>query len=182
MPPLLQLFGYVSLLGPPRAVQLHRLAQGTHSELDGRPLWLAVTAEFVVRFCVFAVMTYGVQELIGREAFHRYMLSYAAVALGLAGAIHTLTYFLTLGIGVKHFGLSAMQRLYRLGRNWTYSVPPALLAGLLAVWWQDMRNIAPLQDEVLLRIVAATWLCFFVVGTLEGLLVKRAPTGIVIDP
>lgn len=178
MTPVLKLIGFVSLMGPPHAVFLHQKAHGTGSELDGRPLWLVVAAEFAMRACIFMLLVYGVQESLGRETFHRYALPAASVALGISGALHTFIYYLAFGFATEHLSDINVHRIYRLGRNWTYSVPPALVAGLLAMWWRDLRNLPLYEFDFLLMVVGTTWLTFLVIGTVEAVVVKRTPTGL----
>lgn len=173
-------FGFISLLAPPEALSLHARAKGTRSELDGLPVWLVVLAEFIFRCATFSLLVFGLQELVGRETFHRLLLDYISVALVLAYAWHTLVYFLAFRVSCGLVTTSSAQRLYRLGRNSAYSVPPAALAALMLMWWQDLRNI-PFTAAVLGHVVVGTGLIFLVAGVIEALLVKRTPTGLEIN-
>jgi hypothetical protein len=166
------------LLGPPQAIFLHEQAKDTGSELDGLSVWLVVLAEFFIRGALYLLVIFILQELTGRHDFHRYQLTYFSAALGAAGFLHTIIYFLTLGWGVNHWSLRTMQCTYRLGRNLTYTVPPALATLLCVVWWQDMNHIPLFQGEVVWRISGLAWLVFVVLGFLEAVFSKRIPTGL----
>ncbi len=181
MSPSLRVIGYVSLLGPPRAIFLHAQAKGTGSELDGVPLWLAVAAELIIRGVIYVLTIFLLQEIMGRQDFHRYQMSYFATGLGVAGICHTLIYFLTLGWGVSHWQLSSMQRAYRLGRNLTYSVAPTLATMIGVLWWQDMNHIPLFQGQLFWQIPSFVGLVFVALGILEAVFVKRVPTGLEAD-
>lgn len=176
--PSLRFIGYISLLGPPRAIFLHEQAKGTGSELDGLPVWLVVLAEFFIRGALYVLMIFILQELTGRHDFHRYQLTYFSATLGTAGLLHTIIYFLTLCWGVNHWSLRTMQCTYRLGRNLTYTVPPALAILLCVVWWQDMNHIPLFQGELVWQISGFAWLVFVVLGFLQAVFAKRIPTGL----
>jgi hypothetical protein len=176
--PSLRIIGYATLLGPPRALHLHRSAQGTRSELDGLPLWLVLVTEFLMRAAIFSLGFFLAEEWMGSEIFHLYKLAYFATAMVVSGALHTAIYFLTVGIGAQYGPVSTMQRLYRLGRNLTYSVAPALLAGLATLWWQDLRHIPLFDGETVWLISASVWGFFILLGVCQAVFVKRVPTGL----
>jgi hypothetical protein len=176
--PSLRIIGYATLMGPPQALYLHRSAQGTRSELDGLPLWLVLVTEFLTRAAIFTLGVFSAEEWMGSETFHRYQLAYFGMAMVASGAIHTLIYYLTLGIGAQYWQFSTMQRIYRLGRNVTYSVSPALMVALATLWWQDLHNIPLFDGETVWRISASVWGVFLLLGICEAMFVKRIPTGL----
>jgi hypothetical protein len=176
--PSLRIIGYISLLGPPRAIFLHEKAKGTGGELDGLPIWLVVLAEFIIRGAMYLMAIFLLQELVGRHDFYRYQLTYFSATLGLAGILHTMIYFLTLCCGVKHWSLSTMQYTYRLGRNLTYTVPPALVTLLCMLWWQDMNHIPLFQGELVWQISGLAWLVFVLIGFVQAVIAKSIPTGL----
>lgn len=176
--PSLRIIGYATLMGPPQALYLHRSAQGTRSELDGLPLWLVLFTEFLLRATVFTLGVFLVSEWLGAEIFLIYKVTYFAIAMAVSGAVHTVIYYLTLGIGAKYWQFSTMQRLYRLGRNLTYSVAPALVAALATLVWQDLRYIPLFDGETVWRISASVWGVFLLLGICEAMFVKRIPTGL----
>jgi hypothetical protein len=176
--PSLRIIGYATLIGPPQALYLHRSAQGTHSELDGLPLWLVLFTEFLLRATVFTLGVFLVGEWMGAEIFHLYRLAYFAIAMAVSGAAHTVIYYITLGVGAKYWQFSTMQRLYRLGRNLTYSVAPALVAALATLVWQDLRYIPLFEGDTVWRISAAVWGLFMLLGVSEAMFVNRIPTGL----
>lgn len=168
-------------MGPPQAVYLHRSAQGTRTELDGLPLWLVVLAEFAVRATIFTFSVFVAQEWIGVEDFHVYQLTFFAYVVAVSGAAHTLIYYLTLGVGAKRWSFSRMQRVYRLGRNLTYSVAPAVAASLATLWWQDLHHIPLFSGGTVEQVGVSVAAAFMVLGVGEALLVKRIPTGLELD-
>jgi hypothetical protein len=165
-------------MGPPQALYLHRSAQGTHSELDGLPLWLVLFTEFLLRATVFTLGVFLVGEWMGAEIFHLYRVAYFAIAIAVCGAVHTVIYYLTLGVGAKYWQFSTMQRLYRFGRNLTYSVAPALVAALATLVWQDLHHTPLFDGETVWRTSAAVWGLFMLLGVCEAVFVKRIPTGL----
>jgi hypothetical protein len=176
--PSLRIIGYATLMGPPQALYLHRSAQGTRSELDGLPLWLVLFTEFLVRATIFTLGVFFVGEWMGAEIFLLYRVTYFAIAMAVSGAVHTVIYYLTMGVGAKYWQFSTMQRLYRLGRNLTYSVAPALVAALATLVWQDLRYIPLFEGDTVWRISAAVWGLFMLLGVCEAMFVKRIPTGL----
>jgi hypothetical protein len=176
--PSLRIIGYVTLMGPPQALYLHRSAQGTRSELDGLPFWVVLVTEFLVRTAIFTLGVFATGEWMGSEIFHLYKLDYFGFALAAAGAIHTLIYYLTLGVGAKYCQFSTMQRMYRLGRNLTYAVAPSLVAALATLWWQDLRHIPLFDGDAVWLISAAVGGFFMLLGVCEAMFVRRIPTGL----
>jgi hypothetical protein len=165
-------------MGPPQAVYMHRSAQGTQSELDGLPLPLVLLTEFLMRAAIFTLGVYAAGEWMGSETFHRYHLTYFALAIAASGALHTLIYYFALGVGAQYWSFSSMQRLYRLGRNLTYSVSPALLAALATLWWQDLRHIPLFDGDTVWLVSASVWIFFLLLGLCEAMFVRRIPTGL----
>jgi len=175
------ILGYVSLVGPPRAIDIHARAQESGGELAGQPLLLVVAAEYVLRGGMFMVMTFGLREIISDGLFERYKIFLFLGALVASGALHTVIYYICFGrrkSKSKFKSKAQLARVYRLGRNLSYSVLPGFLSAGVCVMWQELNQIKLFSGDLVYYAFFGTWGAVAVLGLLEAYIVHRRPMGL----
>ena len=172
----LYLIGYVLLIGPPRAVEISAQANDSGDELQGKPIWVVVLNEFILRSGIFLVLAASVESLLGDQLYELYRLDLFLGSLILAGIIHTFSYFVS--YGVLSSPVRAFSLIYRLGRNFSYAIVPAFIAVGCVLVWQDINAIELFSGDYIEQVFFTTWSIFIVLGLLEALIMKRVPTGL----
>lgn len=177
---LINILSYLLMLGPPRALQIHADAQEQGGELDGMPVWLVYAAELVMRTGVFLVISWGLQEALSHEIFRRFQVFFLIVAVFVSGFVHTAVHLYCFGMMWGVWSKIVVGRVYRTGRNLSYSIIPAFPAAGAVLVWQDHNQIALFQGDLVENTFFATWVIMALLGVAEALLVKRKPLGIVL--
>jgi len=170
------LMGYVLLVGPPRAVEISSHADDSGDELQGKPIWVVILAEFILRSGLFLIIAVSIETLLGDQLYEQYRLDLFLGSLIFAGLIHTFSYYASYCLidSSEH----SQSRIYRLGRNFSYAIVPAFMAAGLVVIWQDINDIELFSGQYLEQVFFATWSLFVLLGLFEALMMKRIPTGL----
>ncbi len=170
------LLGYVLLVGPPRAVEISSYAEDSGDELQGKPIWVVILAEFIFRSGLFLIIAASIEFLLGDQLYEQYRLDLFMGSLIFAGLIHTYSYYASYYLidSSRH----RQSRIYRLGRNFAYAIVPAFMAAGLVVIWQDINDIELFSGDYLYQAFFATWSLFVFMGLFEALLMKRIPRGL----
>jgi hypothetical protein len=174
---ILFIVGYLSMVGPPRAVGIHSRAQANNGELAGKPLFLVVLIELMLRAGLLIVTAFAVTELVGREAYERYRGDMFLIGLVVSGCVHTLFYYVCFDLLHARLGQS-VTRLYRVGRNLAYAVVPAFFTSGVALAWQEMNQRHLFSGDLVTNTFLGTWVVMVLIGMIEALLVNRHPLGL----
>ncbi|GGF62900.1 hypothetical protein [Alteromonas lipolytica] len=172
---LLWLCGYVLLIGPPRLYELKHKARQTGNELSNLPFTVLIGVEVLVRLGLFLMIVTATEALTGKARYDYFLLDFFFAALALAGAGHLAVFLLCFSVCQ---GNPSSMRWYRLGRNTIYAVPPALVAGLLALLWQHQNHQALVSGNLVQQAFGLCWAGFFMLGLAEAWLMRRKPTGL----
>jgi hypothetical protein len=175
---LIQGIGYILLLGPPRAIKMHADAQGTGGELDGFAQWSVVCLELMVRAGVLLVLSWALQEALGHEVFRRFQVTFLLMALAVSGVLHTVVHYYCFGMKKRHWSIKQRMRVYRLGRNLTYSVIPAFPFAGVVLLWQEVNRVPLFHGNIVELTFIGVWVFAAVLGFAEGLWATRIPTGV----
>ena len=172
---LAYIIGYFFLVSPPRAIKLKY--HDKESELHDKPLWLVVVAEFLFRFGIFMMLAALIEEILGDDLFEHLQSDLFLGALIISGAIHTLIYFVSFSKLAKARKAKAL-RLYRLGRNISYSALPAFPITMTLIIYMDIQKIMFEHPQTVQIAFFTTWGLFAILGVIEWALVKRTPLGL----
>lgn len=172
---LLYVLGYVSLIGPPRAVHIKASAVEKGGELADQPLWVVVVAELIVRGGLFIMLGALVESTIGKAFYETYRMDLFLGALILCGLVHTTAYTLCFVLFRENIALS--QRIYRFVRNMCYSVIPAFPVAAFLLIWQDMQRFRFDNPHIVEWAFLGTWSLFAVAGIVETFITRRRPRG-----
>lgn len=171
----LTILGYITLVGPPRAVLIKANATREKGELYRLPLFWVIAIEFLIRLGLFIVLGSGTEAALGDSLFERYQIDVLLAALLVAGGLHTAVYTLCFCFLGAHFERAT--KIYRAGRNMAYAIIPAFpAAGTLLVL--DTLSIMKLDDALLTQVFLGTWAVFFAAAIVESAIMKRQPRGL----
>lgn len=169
--------GYLSMVGPPRALHLHRRAHADGGELAGQPLLVVVIIEAMVRGGILLMTAVAIESMIGKGNFDIYRIDWLFGALLGAGVLHTTAYYFFVGRSDPG-GAKTKRRLYRLCRNLAYSVVPGFGSSVVAIVWQHINQIDLFSGDVVELTYFMTFALAAVIGTIEALVANREPSGL----
>ena len=171
---ILYAVGYISLIGPPRALIIFQHANERDGELAGKPLWFIVLAEWLVRAGLFLLLATSIESAVGDYNFERMNSDIFLGSLIGAGLVHTLAYYVCFNGSLS---LKRAEKMYRFFRNFCYALIPAFIiagaATLVQILHPQMLNSSEVRDIFFASLAFAE-----VVGIVEASLVKRAPKGL----
>lgn len=159
---------YILLIAPPQAIEIKARADKNQGELYGRSLLFVLFSETALRAGVFLLIGYSSERIIGNELYEKYRLDYFFFWLLVAGIIHIASYYVTKGLYINKNRERALF-LYRLGRNITYAVVPALISALLILFFQARDQIELFSGILVQSVFFTTFLIFIFVGIQEAL-------------
>jgi hypothetical protein len=168
--------GYISLIGPPRAIELKTYADRNQDELAGKPLYIVMLVEFILRGGLILLLAVVIESLLGDQRYELYRLDIFLGALILSGTCHSFFYYLAFDVLRKERQFST--RVYRLGRNFSYAVIPAFLSAAIVLAWQNYNQKIPFEGGLVEKAFIITWAVFLLAGLIEAMLAKRQPTGL----
>lgn len=170
---ILYAIGYITLIGPPRAIHIKHSADANDSELAGKPLWFVIGVEYLFRAGFFLIIATLTESTLGDTAFERYQFDILFVVLIVAGGLHCLAYLVCFS---NPSSLQRAERIYRFARNVCYSVVPACcFAGIVNAIY--LYNPQWIEQRMVGLSFWAIWALTAVIGLAEAALVKRDPRG-----
>ncbi len=176
---LLFFLGYLSLVGPPRAISMKKsLEKDPSNELYGQPVWVVVIVELAIRGGIFIVLATGIEFLLGNEVFETVYGDEILIGLMLCGVVHVLAYYFGLIIIApksKNIGMT----FYRLGRNVAYSLFIGILSVSGFLFYQYVNNIKIVRVDVFMML-ENIFILFVLIGIIETIL-KVSKTASTID-
>lgn len=170
------IIGYVLMVGPPRAFDIQASQNRPDSELYNKPISVILLVEFIARSGVFLILVTSLESLAGRYFFEIYNADMITGILILAGIVHAITFFLV--FQCLQVSSSSLVRLYRLGRNFAYSILPALLVFFVLLHWQFINQVQQPDQSFVKTLFLFTWACFLFAGLLEAIIKQGIPVGL----
>ncbi|TNG00659.1 MAG: hypothetical protein EP297_03450 [Gammaproteobacteria bacterium] len=167
--------GYISLVGPPRAIELKAYADRKQDELAGKPLYIVMLVEFILRGGLILLLAVTIESLLGDQQYELYRLDIFLGALIVSGACHSCAYYLAFGVLRKK---RRSNRVYRFGRNFSYAVIPAFFSAGIVLAWQNFNQKIPFEGGLVEKAFIITWAVFLLAGLIEATIAKRQPTGL----
>ena len=178
---ILFIFGYLSVIGPPRASNLHSLEIKKAGELKNQPLIVMLVVEYLMRSVMLLLIFVGVEFVVGKSIYETYYLDYLGLLLLGVGAVHTFSYYLCFAL-LKQSKKIVRIRLYRLLRNLAYSWLPGIgivSMMLLVEFLQEKDPFTNLETTVHVYVISTALV--LLVGMIEWVLVKRHPLGLDVE-
>jgi hypothetical protein len=178
---MLFILGYLLVVGPPRASNLHVMEREQAGELKNQPLLVVLIVEYLMRSVMLLLIFFGVESLVGKFIYETYLLDYLGLLLLGLGALHTFSYYLCFAL-LKQNTKGVRLRLYRLLRNLTYSWLPGVgLVGLLLLveFLQEKEPFTHL--EMFMNVYLFSTAIVLLISMIEWALVKRHPLGLDVD-
>lgn len=173
------LFAYVFLISPPRALELKRHAKRHAGELANVPVIIIVLTDLLVRVSCLAIFAWGFESLIGDNLYESYRFDLVFLAIVLLGAGHSAVYYFLLALGSKWFGFRA--KAYRLFRNLFYSPLPTLALIIPVVIFEKFRGLEAYGSAVWQDYAPYVLGITLLVGVVEAGLGRRLPLGIDVE-
>ncbi|MFK5986732.1 MAG: hypothetical protein QM479_15095 [Pseudomonadota bacterium] len=163
--------GYISLLGPPRSIEIKNQSAKNYSELSLSPLAFILVAETAMRASLFLIIGVSLEYFMGDAFYELYQLDFVLGCFIVMGLIHISFYYLGIILFLpKNYALG--MRLYRLGRNITYAILPAFFAAIIALLIQNLDQIEPFTDNFVEYSFAIVFFVFSVLGIVESITQK----------
>mgnify|MGYP005630230359 FL=1 len=162
--------GYVTLLGPPRAISM--FTSRSEHELLNKPLWVTCIAELSFRGCLFIVLGFTMELLLGDVVFVKLHGNDFLIFLLAIGLLHMLSYYIGVGI-IAPTNLKLGMFLYRLGRNEAYALVCALVVVLCVLFYQHIHQIKLFSGTLVEKCALITFLIFSLIGFFEAIFTKR---------
>jgi len=172
---ILFIIGYISLIGPSRGIELKSHSEKKQDELDGQPLSVVILVEFILRGCLILLLAASIESLLGDQRYELYQLDMFLGALIVSGACHSFFYYLAFDVLKKK---KHANRIYRLGRNFSYAVIPAFLSVGIILAWQNLNQKILFEGDLIQKAFIITWALFLLAGLIEAMIAKRQPTGL----
>lgn len=169
------IMGYISLIGPSRAIELKRQAEKKKDELYGKPLSVVIFVEFILRGCLILLLFATIESLLGDQQYELYRLDMFLGALIISGACHSFFYYLAFDVFKKK---KQSHRIYRFGRNFSYAAIPAFFSVGMTLAWQNYNQDVLFEGDLIEKVFIITWAVFLLAGLLEAIIAKRQPTGL----
>ena len=156
--------GYVSLLGPSQAIMIKKNADKNRTELSDTHYFYILIYETALRLSLFLIMIFLVEYSMDDDYFSLFRLDlFFFLFLG-AGLMHQIFYYIGVVILKTPFGM----KLYRLGRNLSYAILPAILTAVGALIIQNYNQIEPFSGLFVVKASGLVYLIFSLIGTIEA--------------
>ena len=175
---LLFCLGYLTLVGPPRAISMKKkIERKSNSELYGEPLCNVLIVELALRGSIFILMAVGVESLVGNEVFEKLYGDETLVGLMICGLIHIISYYIGLVVIAPRDNKTGML-LYRLGRNGSYSLFMGILSVCFVLFYQYVNQIKIIKTDIVVVLISIS-IIFLIIGIIESILkVNKIPSTI----
>ncbi len=162
-------FGYLTLVGPPRAITMKKkLGKNISLELFGKPLWEVLIIELGIRGSMFIMLAVSLELMLGDDVFKEVYGDEILVGLMVCGILHISAYYLGLVlIAPKNKNLG--MRIYRLGRNFAYALFMGILSVSCVLFYQYVNQIIIVKNEIS-TIFVNIFLIFLFIGIIEAIL------------
>lgn len=175
---ILYLMGYCLMISPPRSIDLIVSEQTRKGELAKQPLWMVMLTELLIRIAILLIFAVGIESLMTKDLYETYKLDHVFGLIVILGGMHSLFYYLLVGLFRTSPRLDVAMRAYRLLRNLCYAALPGLLVIVPVLVWKWTQGIAPFADGVVVKVYMVVTLLMVLAGVVEALLMKRKPLGL----
>ncbi len=166
---ILFVIGYVSLIGPSRAVEIKKRADRNLTELYGIYYFHILIYETALRLSLFLISVFLVEYFMDDDFFSLFRMDLFFFWLLGAGFMHQAFYY----IGVIYLKKNGM-RVYRLGRNLSYAVLPAILSALGVLMIQSYNQIELFSGLMVVEVSGLVYILFSLLGIIEAFVQKGA--------
>jgi hypothetical protein len=164
------IFAYVFLLAPPRAGLIEKNARQNNTELSGKPFIVIFFAEIVLRLGFFLLAAAAIEEMMGNVLFELLKIDYLYGLMMIFGLLHMLAFYAAKLLYQHNQTLACL--LYRLGRNTSYALVPALLITFISLYFQYMQQIPFFTGEVVQNSFIISLCIALVAGTLQAIIYR----------
>ncbi|MCP3850462.1 MAG: hypothetical protein GY694_09530 [Gammaproteobacteria bacterium] len=165
---ILMMIGYVSLLGPSQAIAIKKRADKNIMELSGTYYFYILLYETALRLSLFLISVFLVEYFMDDDYFSLFRIDLFFFLLLGAGLMHQVFYYIGVILLKNHFGM----KLYRLGRNLSYAVVPAILSAIGVLIIQSYNQIEPFSGSLVVDVSGLVYVLFSLVGIIEALVQK----------
>ena len=170
------ILAYVSFIAPPRANQILRYHKTHNGELKKLQVGSVLLLETTLRSMMLISIAVVLEWLLGKGLYEALLLDSALGVVLLSGVLHAFAYYVFLLRSM--FGEKYSERLYRVARNFCFSLLPGL-AIVFLVNLYVLNFFAPNTIDVpIIELYLAIAVFFGVIGVIEAFSVKRAPLGV----
>jgi len=162
------MIGYVSLLGPSQAIEIKKRADKNIMELSGTYYFYILIYETALRLSLFLITVFLVEYFMDDDYFSLFRIDLFFFLLLGAGLMHQVFYYIGVILLKNHVGM----RLYRLGRNLSYAVVPAILSAIGILIIQSYNQIEPFSGLLVVEVSGLVYVLFSLIGIIEALVQK----------
>jgi len=160
--------GYVSLLGPSQAIAIKKHADRNTTELSGIYYFHILIYETALRLSLFLILVFLVEYFMDDDYFSLFRIDLFFFLLLGAGLMHQVFYYIGVIFLKNHLGM----RLYRLGRNMSYAIVPAILSAIGILIIQSYNQIEPYSGLMVVEVSGLVYVLFSLAGIIEALVQK----------
>ena len=164
--------GYITFVGPPRAIAIRRNCNRFEIELFGKPLWIIVIYELSFRGRGFVIFGFLLELLIGDVISEQLHGDIFLVTLLLIGILHMAAYYMGIGIITPKDQVLGML-VYRVGRNIAYALLCALFVAPCILFYQYLHHIKLFSGSLLEISTTMTFSMFSVIGIVEAIYTRK---------
>lgn len=173
---IFNVFAYVFLISPPKALDLKRREAHFGGELSRQPLFVIVGLDLLIRITALAVIALGLEWLLGDFLYESYKLDLIFVAIVLLGGSHHLIYYLV--FAVRQPVGKIRPRIYRLLRNLLYTPLPSIAAILPVMVYEYFHGMEAYESLIFQSFAPYVLSTTFVAGLAEAAIGNRKPVGV----
>lgn len=162
--------GYITLLGPSQAKNFQKQKNTTSNELSRQPLYIILLVETIIRISLFLILMVSIEELIGDTLFEQLRLDQIALLMGCFGLLHIFSYFVAVIILDVQTRLACL--IYRLGRNITYALLPAIFSIGIALLIQYKQQIPLYSGNMIVEYFSIVFSLGILIGIIHSILMQ----------
>lgn len=178
---ILFILGYLFVIGPPRASNLHSVEVKEAGELKNQPLVVVLIVEYLMRSVMLLLIFFGIEFVVGKAIYETYYLDYLGLLMLSIGAFHTFSYYLCFAL-LNPFKKVVRFRLYRLLRNLAYSWLPGVGIAAVILLVEFLQEKDPFTHlEMVVNVYLISTALVLLIATIEWALVKRHPLGLDVE-
>lgn len=173
---IFNVFAYVFLVSPPRALDQKRRETKFGGELARQPLIVIIALDLLIRITALAVIALGIENLLGDELYESYRLDLVFVAIVFLGGSHHLVYYLV--FAVRHPVGRIRPRIYRLLRNLLYTPLPSIAAIIPVMAYEFFHGMEAYESLIFQSFAPYVLSATLFAGLTEAAIGNRKPAGV----
>jgi len=174
---ILFVLGYITFVGPPRALEMSQSENRHAGELAGKPIWIALLAEAMLRGVTLVLLAVVAETVLGNFWYNWLHIDLMIGVIIMAGSGHMIAYYLFL-LYPNSRAQAPRHRAYRLVRNLCYALLPGLPVAAGILLFDGLKPAPEASVQFIVSTYTAIYIFCLVLGLFEALRARRRPLGV----